>query len=67
MTIERTENEIVLRLPSDLGSYCIDRVTQYLLYAEATKDSIASENEINQIADESKQNWWAKNKKRFIR
>ncbi len=67
MIIERTDNEIILRLPSNIDTIGFQRIINYLKYKEATVDSTPDEDEINQLADESKKRWWAENKQRFIK
>jgi hypothetical protein len=67
MIIERTESEIIFRLPSDFGSLGLDNIIRYLKYMESTKDSKAKEKIVDEIANESKARWWAENKNRFIK
>ncbi len=67
MIIERTETEIMLRLPSNIDTIGFQRTINYLKYKETTVNSQVKEDEINALADESKKRWWAKNKYRFIK
>jgi hypothetical protein len=67
MIIERTETEVILRLPSDIDSFGLERIERYLKYIESTKGSESDEQRVNQIADESKARWWSENKHRFIK
>lgn len=67
MNIERTENEIILRLPAELGTLGLQRVINYLRYREATMLSKATTTEADRLADESKARWWEENKHRFIK
>jgi hypothetical protein len=39
----------------------------YLKYKEIISKSEATEEHANELAEESKENWWAKNKKRFLK
>ncbi|CAN5912287.1 hypothetical protein BH24BAC1_BH24BAC1_37110 [soil metagenome] len=66
MNIERTDKEIILRIPSNIDPIGLQRILNYLKYKEATADSKANEDDINQLADESKKRWWAENKHRFL-
>lgn len=66
MIVERTENELILRLPLDFGTYNLDKITKYLKYAESISGSKVDEDEINIIADESKNRWWSENKHKYI-
>ena len=67
MNIERVNNEIVFRLPADTDTLGLQRIINYLRYKESTKNSVATEDEANRLADESKKNWWKENKDRFIK
>ncbi|MEQ9297792.1 MAG: hypothetical protein RIF33_04470 [Cyclobacteriaceae bacterium] len=67
MIIERTDKEVIFRLPADMNLEALQRVFDYLRFKELTKDSVATEEDANSLADESKQVWWAKNKSRFIK
>lgn len=65
LTIERTDKEIIIRLPSDLDVDDIQRMLDYLAYKQAIKGSQATEEEIDELASEVKKGWWEKNKDRF--
>jgi hypothetical protein len=67
MIIERTDKEIIFRLPASSDPKWIQQILNYLKFKEAVKDSKAAEDEANQLANESKKDWWVKNKSRFIR
>jgi len=67
MVIERTNNEIIFRLPADIDTTGLQRIVNYLKYKEAVRKSEGTEAQANQLADESKKRWWAENKERFIR
>ncbi len=66
MIIERTDKEIILRLPVSADAKWVERVINYLKFKEAVMNSKGTEEEANQLADQSKKEWWAKNKSRFI-
>lgn len=67
MIIERKNNEILVRLPADIDTMGLQRIINYLKFKEATKNSTATEEQANKLADESKKNWWAENKHRFMK
>ena len=67
MIIEREDNEIVFRLPGDLDIESLQRVFNYLRFKELVKDSKAKKSDSEKLADESKSEWWNKNKHRFIK
>ena len=67
MVIERTNNEIIFRLPADIDTAVFERIINYLKYKEAIRKSAGKEEQANKLADESKKRWWAENKAKFIK
>lgn len=62
MIIERSNNEVILRLPPDIDVLSLEKITRFLKYLETTKNNRASEEDVNRLADESKKHWWSENK-----
>lgn len=67
MVIERTNKEIIFRLPADIDIFGLQRIVDYLKYKEAIRSSKASEEDADNLANESKKRWWSENKHRFIK
>jgi predicted trehalose synthase len=67
MVIERTNDEIIFRLPVNMDIAGLQRIVNYLKYKETIVKSEGTEEQANQLADESKKRWWAENKNRFIK
>jgi hypothetical protein len=67
MVIEKTNDEIILRLPADIDTNGFQRIVNYLKYKEAIRKSQGTEEQANKLADESKKRWWAENKGKFIK
>jgi len=67
MVIERTDKEIIFRLPGDIDTTGLQRIVNYLKYKEAIRKSQGTEEQANKLANESKKRWWAENKERFIK
>jgi hypothetical protein len=67
MVIERTNNEILLRLPANFDTDSLQKIVDFLKYKEATKNSQASEKEANDLANESKKKWWKDNKAKYLK
>jgi predicted trehalose synthase len=65
LTIERTDQEIIIRLPLDMGINDIQRMLDYLSYKQAIKNSQATQEQIDELAETVKSGWWEKNKDRF--
>lgn len=66
MTIERIDNQIVIKLPGTVDLEGVQRLINYLLYKEATKDSQAEQEDVDKLAREVNKEWWEKNKNRFL-
>jgi len=65
--IEKTNNEIIFRLPADIDTSGFQRIVNYLKYKEAIRKSVGTEEQANKLADESKKRWRAENKAKFIK
>ncbi len=65
MKIERTKDEIVIRLPAKVSVDHLQRLINYLSYQEVTADSQAQQDSIDELAREVNQGWWEINKQRF--
>jgi hypothetical protein len=67
MQIERTNKEIVIRLPSYVNTEGLQSLIDYLCYKEATARSEATQEQADKLAADTKKGWWAKNKDRMIK
>ncbi len=67
MRIERTDNEVIIRLPSSVDTTGLQRLVDYLTYKEATANSKATQQQVDKLAREVKKGWWKKNRKRLIK
>lgn len=67
MLIERTESEIIIRLPSFVDTSELQRLVDFLSYKEATSKSKAKQSDVDKLAKEIKKGWWKKNRRRFIK
>jgi thioredoxin-related protein len=67
MVIERTKNEVIIRLPSYVDTDGQQNIINYLIYKEATAKSQAKQEDVDKLAKDVKKGWWSKNRKRFIK
>ncbi len=67
MLIERTNKEVIIRLPSSVDTTGLQRLVDYLTYKEATSNSKATQSKVDKLANDIKRGWWKKNRKRFIK
>ncbi len=67
MIIERTQGEVIIKIPSFVNIEGIQRIIDLLAYREATSKSKAKQKDIDALSKEIKNDWWAKNKKRLLK
>jgi hypothetical protein len=68
MLIERLDNkQITITVSSDVDSFGLQRLIDYVTYLETTSKSKAKQLDVDKLADQVNSSWWAKNKKRFIK
>ena len=67
MQIERTTDEIVIRIPSFVDTQGLQRLIDFLTYREATAKSKAKQIDVDKLSDEVKKGWWDKNRSRFVK
>ncbi len=67
MIIERTNKEIIIRLPSYVDTDGLQRLIDYLSYKEATSKSKAKQSDVDALASDVKKGWWENNKSRFVK
>jgi hypothetical protein len=59
MILERTNNEIVVRLPANIDLTELQNMLDYLEYKENTTNSKAKQNDVESIVAEVNRNIWA--------
>ena len=67
MTIQRTNNEIIIRLPGNIDTEGLQRLINFLTYKEATVNSKAKQNQVDKLSSEINKSWWQRNKDRFLK
>ena len=67
MIIERTSNQIVIKVSPKVDTFGFQRIMDYLEYLEITSKSEAVQEDADKLADELNETWWAKNRDRFIK
>lgn len=66
MTIQRNDQQIIITLPASVELEGVERLINYLLFKEATKDSKATQEDVDKLAREVNAKWWQENKFRFL-
>jgi hypothetical protein len=64
MIIERTDNQIVIKVSPKVDTFGFQRIMDYLDYLEITPKSKATQEDADRLADELNENWWKKNRKK---
>jgi hypothetical protein len=67
MLIERTNTEVIIRLPAYVDTNGLQRLVDYLTYKEATAKSKAKQSDVDALANEVKAGWWANNRNRLVK
>ena len=67
MVIQRTDSEIIIRLPSYVDTVGLQNLIDYLSYKENTDKSKAKQSEVDKLAKEINKGFWAKNRSKFIK
>jgi hypothetical protein len=67
MIIERTNKEILIRIPDTVDIDDAQRIIDYIRYQELTSKSKATQKEADNIAAEANENWWKENKDSFLK
>jgi len=67
MIIERTDKEILIRIPNTVDIEGVQRIIDYIRYQEVTSKSKASQEDVDKLADEVNKGWWKKNKDTFLK
>ena len=67
MVIERTNNEIIIRLPAYVDTDGLQNLIDYLTYKEVTARSEAKQSDVDDLSQEVKAGWWAKNRDRLVK
>jgi hypothetical protein len=67
MIVERTNNQIVIKVSQQVDIFGFQKIMDYLEYLEITSKSKATQDDADRLADELNENWWSKNRKRFVK
>jgi len=67
MLVERTNNEIIIRIPAMANTDDLQDFVDYVRYKELTYDVNVPQEMIERLASDFNKNWWGENRKRFIK
>ena len=66
MKVERTDNEIVIRIPNSMDVESAQRIIDYIRYLEITSKSQATQEDVDELSTEINREWWENNKGTFL-
>ena len=66
MLVERTNKEIIIRLPASVNFEDLQDFIDYARYKEITSKFKIKQEDVDNMATDINQGWWAENRKRFI-
>lgn len=64
-TIDRTEDEILIRLPISSTPKAVQNALNFIRYVELGSKSMITQDDIDSLVKETKGRWWEENKERF--
>lgn len=66
MKVERTAEELIIKLPLNFNIEEVQRFINYLRYKEIVGKSKATQEDVDELAKSTNKSWWEKNKGRFL-
>lgn len=67
MQIERTTDEVIIRIPASVDTNDLQDFVNYIRYKELTSKVNVSKQKVDEIANEINKNWWTENRHKFIK
>ncbi len=67
MIIERTKDEVIIRLSAKMNVSELQDMTDYLRYIELTQKSKASQKDVDKLVSEIKKGRWSKTKSQIAK
>lgn len=66
MTIERTQSEIIIKVPANVNVEGIQRLLDFLTYREATAKSKATQAEVDALVATVKKGRWMRHRDKYV-
>jgi hypothetical protein len=66
MLVERTDKEIIIRLPASVDFDDLQDFLSYSRYRELTSNFKVKQSEVDKLASEVNRSWWEANRDRLI-
>ena len=66
MIIEKTKDQILIKISPKIDTFGFQRIMDYLEYLEITSKSKAKQLDADKLANELNHTWWEQNRNNFI-
>jgi hypothetical protein len=67
MVLERTADEVIIRLPANINWEDLELMIRFIKYKQNVSESKATQEEIDQLARDVNKQWWEENKAHFLK
>ena len=67
MLVERTNKEVIIRLPVSIDTEDLQDLLNYARYKELTAGFKVDQKEVDKLADQVNSKWWTKNRNNLIK
>ena len=66
MNIEKQGNQFVFKVPDTADLEALQRLLNYIEYVQLTKNSKATQEDVDKLSREVNISWWERNKNRIL-
>ena len=67
MLVERTDKEVIIRLPASVDTEDLQDFLNYARYKELTTGFKVDQTKVDKLADQINSKWWTKNRKQLLK
>ncbi len=67
MLVERTNKEVIIRLPASVDTEDLQDFLNCARYKELTSNFNVDQKEVDKLADQINAKWWTKNRKKLVK
>ncbi|MEO6833502.1 MAG: hypothetical protein ABI169_14945 [Chitinophagaceae bacterium] len=67
MVVERTNKEVIIRLPLSVNTEDLQAFLNYARYTELTSGFQIDQKNVDKLANQINSSWWEKNRKHLIK
>ncbi len=67
MLVERTNKEVIIKLPASVDTEDLQDFLNYARYKELTSNIDVDQKEVDKLAEQINAKWWTKNRKKLLK